>query len=324
MASGFRKHSPVIIYFVVASIVTMVILWSIANRINYISHMKSQINTMISNINEMGFDFAYDNFSTSYIPFTKAIKFENFRIYNLYEGEEFALNLGDMSISTPFINHNKISISLGGEQHLITKRDDLIVAIKSISIYSEYRNKKMKKISIETGDVYINKLMNIGNLKIDLSKVDDGQNIAKIDTLITNVKIDDSLSFPLIRNIDKLALNLEIPIGFKLRANNSKIYIDKAIVKWDPLLLVGKGNIYMNADGLDIRLNTTSKGLFETLEMINQAKLLDEDSFEILKIMIETESYKLRPEDKYNTTTTSIRYKSSQVSINSVPICKQQ
>ena len=72
------------------------------------------------------------------------------------------------------------------------------------------------------------------------------------------------------------------------------IDIPNLIIQWDPLTLVGRGNINFNENFAPrITFNTSSKGILRLLNDLQQRELLDSSSVFIANIMLKNKAYKL-------------------------------
>ena len=98
------------------------------------------------------------------------------------------------------------------------------------------------------------------------------------------------------------------------------IDIKKLIVEWAPLTMVAHGDLYFNEKLAPVlHLNTSSKGLEETIDML-QDNFLESKGVFVAKILLNNKSFKLNKDDKYYTVTTPININSNQILIENIPI----
>lgn len=304
---GNSKYSSLIISFIATTIISILLLWVIATRIYYIITVEKHTKEFIVELNKQGYDLAYEEFSKSYIPFTNPISFKNIKIYNLCDDMKVEISFENVKISKPIFNFSIENINFQGNKEIVLGDEKHELDINRMLIKHKDSN------DFIMADVSVNNLIKFGHINIK-------QQEDRYEFDMQDIALNDKIEIPLLRHIEKLNLQIKLNNNFS-HINSNKIDIDKFIIRWEPLLLVGKGNIsFTPEENITFRTSTTSKGLLETLEMLNEKSMIDETGFDIVNMMLSTQAYRLNPEDKYSTITTSINMINNQILIGNVSI----
>ena len=149
---------------------------------------------------------------------------------------------------------------------------------------------------------------------------------------VNDVKINGLINYPLSSNIKLIYAKSNImgnitTDDFILTSLESWLqkggFIDvpNLIIQWEPLTLVGRGNINFN-ENFDPRIsfNTSSKGILRLLNDLQQREVLDSSNVFIANIMLKNKAYKINPEDEELTVSTPIKYSDKVLTIENLPI----
>ena len=94
-------------------------------------------------------------------------------------------------------------------------------------------------------------------------------------------------------------------------------------LNWKPLALVGRGSLYFNEKlEPNLHLDTSSKGLAESMDSMLQYQWLDGKGVFVSKILLGNKAFKLSPKDKYLTVIAPIDYKDSKLLIENITVAK--
>jgi hypothetical protein len=149
---------------------------------------------------------------------------------------------------------------------------------------------------------------------------------------INNVKINGLIDYPLSSNLKLLyakanimgKLIPEASILTSLESwlhNGGFIDVPNLIVQWEPLTLVGRGNINFNEKfATRINFNTSSKGLLTLLKGLQEREVLETSNVFIANIMLNNKAYKINPNDEEYTIVTPIGYADGKLTIENLPI----
>ncbi|MDD4556884.1 MAG: DUF2125 domain-containing protein [Alphaproteobacteria bacterium] len=318
--------------FVLTFVITTALGGFYVKRKIYIHSIQKQFSQITQKLNENGLDIAYDHLTFSYLPFSKIMTAENFIIYNMFDYGKFNWEMGKLSIKDSCTNFNKISLFPAPQQSITFNHHKFDLGLKDIRIVEQHNDKNIQSLALKVNGLTLNNLFEAEKLIIDLSLPENEKMTSKQSIELLNVKIDDQVETPLLRKIDRIMVKFDTygmidtqdhsdDILAKWQKKGGYANIEKFIVRWEPLVLVGKGNFTFDSDKQsNIKLNTTSKGLVETLEMLNEGKAIDNSGFYVVKILLDGKAYKLKEDDQYKTVTTSLMIKGNKVLLENVPI----
>ena len=99
------------------------------------------------------------------------------------------------------------------------------------------------------------------------------------------------------------------------------IDIPNIILQWEPLTLVGRGDISFSENfSPRIYFNTSSKGLLTLLNDLQKREVLDSSNVFIANIMLKNKAYKINNDDKELTISTPIGYSDNILTIENLPL----
>ncbi|MFV0626980.1 MAG: DUF2125 domain-containing protein [Alphaproteobacteria bacterium] len=332
MFSIIKKYRFALFTFVLTFVLTMAAFGFFIKRNSFISEIKKQITRSTELLNAQGIDVSYENLSFSRVPFAPIMSVENFRVYDVYDVAKFDWNLGNVTIKDNFFNFGKLSLFPAQKETITINNHKYDFGVNEFRIVEEHDEKNINKLSFELKNVTVGNLFDAEEINLKLKIPEQGRITSQNSIEFKQVQISDNVQTPLLRKIDRILLKFSTlgtiksedtsdNIWGKWIANNGSANIDKLIIRWEPLVLVGKGNLTFDSNKeSNIKLNTTSKGLLETLEMLNEQKTIDSASYYVVKLLIENKAYKLKEEDDYKTSTTSVMIKGSKVLLENVPI----
>ena len=106
-------------------------------------------------------------------------------------------------------------------------------------------------------------------------------------------------------------------------AQDGYIDVKKLMVNWSPLSLIGEGELNFNENYIPkIKLSTSSKGLFELIENLEQKKWLDSKGVFVAKILLENKAFKIKDSDKHLSVVTPISYNDNILTVEKISIKK--
>ena len=99
------------------------------------------------------------------------------------------------------------------------------------------------------------------------------------------------------------------------------IDVPNLIIQWEPLTLVGRGNINFNEEfSPRINFNTSSKGMLRLIKDLQQREFLESSNFFIANILLRNKAYKINPEDEELTISTPIGYADKKITVENLVI----
>ena len=108
-------------------------------------------------------------------------------------------------------------------------------------------------------------------------------------------------------------------MGWKDALGN--IEVNRLILNWKPLVLVGKGDISFTENLVpEMKLVTTSRGLVESMDNLEKAEVFDGKSVLVAKILLSTKMTKLQTEEDPEAVISTISVLPNQINIENIPM----
>ena len=93
------------------------------------------------------------------------------------------------------------------------------------------------------------------------------------------------------------------------------------MISWDPLLLVGRGDVHFNEKfEPKMSLHTSSKALLDLLNDLQDKKYLDRKGVFVANILLGAKAFKANENDNYYTITTPITYRDNKLAVENITI----
>ncbi len=305
-----------------------------------IALIKEQILKIEDSLMAAGYDIAYDDLSFSHFSPWQILRIENLRLYSLDENNYREWQCDEFAVSSGFFTGNKIRFHLSSRQSLhIGQHAWKMDAPKIMVEMTTDDNGIFQDFIYEAENLTVQKLLEIENIKFAMRRNNQKTIVSdspSVETFlnIKNVRIADYTGWPMNKEIDHLYLNANIIGNIEQRhtlndslydwiENNGYIDIAKMIINWKPLVLVAKGELYLD-DNLspDLTLNTSSLALTEVLDKLNQYGWLEDKGIFVAKILLNNKSFKRNQTDNYYTVTTPIKINNKQILIENIPVKK--
>ena len=309
-----------------------------ASRNLAIKYIKKNIAQSISYLNELGIDIAYDNIEFNSIMFYPLIKINNLKLYNTTSFNDWSINFNAIKAYPNILGTKKLRFT-STEGGIFTFNEFTSEMTSEEAFLDIIVNKnKMDELVLHTENFNIKDFAKINNITF-LLKSDKNPEIDSFTTSsytsmfeVNDVKINGLIDYPLSSNIKLIYMKSNImgkiqPDDFILTSLESWIqkggFIDipNLIIQWDPLTLVGRGNINLNEQfSPNISFNTSSKGLLTLLNDLQQQKILDTSKVFIANIMLKNKAYKINPDDEELTVSTPISYSNNILTIDNLEV----
>ena len=306
-------------------------------RVYGLNQLKREINKIQASLAEVGWDMAYDNAESSTFLLSAPLTFKNFRLYALDGSKEWKAE--EIKIKAGLFDNGHVIPEISRVQTLTVngKVYPAEIPVLDINLYFD-KTLGLKEISIEGMGWNIRGLATIDSLRLASQRMAP-LNISELTPFFENhleikgAQISEDVDFPLRKRIGRIYANANIIGMMKSRPTYTEslsdwlrlggvVDIRKLIVEWAPLTMVAHGDLYFN-EKLEPNLhwNTSSKGLAETLDML-QDNFLERKGVFVAKILLNNKAFKLNEDDLYDTVTTPININTGQILIENIPLKK--
>lgn len=332
------KYYLTLIAFIVAGSLTLLIESLFLQRTMAIAQIKKQIYLLDTSLQEIGYDFAYDDLSFSpFYPFAIA-RAENFRILSTNPNNYYEWSTSELKLSGGLFNTGNISINLGSKQYFQRgeKRFEYTIGESQINLKFAAPNGlkqwiiKLKNLNIK--DVADIEEINLASRRMAPQQINELSPFFENYLELKNITLNGLLDYPLSQKINRIYLNANLmgvikeDVSFRSRFESwvqlgGSLDIKNLVVNWPPFLIVGRGDFYFN-ERLEpnLHLNTSSKALFDLMNELGEKKVLDSKGIFVAKILLNNKAFKLNKDDKYYTVTTPIDYRDGKLSIENITV----
>lgn len=313
-------------------VVSFLVMWMVFARISGISQVKQELVKLIASLNEAGYDIAYDKISFSPIsPFSIA-KIKNFQLYN----NEWKWRIAELNINAGLLNFGNMSIKPSEKQEFVRDGESHPVDMSEANILLSFDNNGLYSILAEARKININGLADIKSLQAAVQRSEDKETkvyVVKLDA--RNIDLADN-SLNMENNIEEIFADLKINGGISngetyrqsmrlWQENGGDIEVNKLIINWKPLVMVGKGNLAFD-ENLEpqLQLVTTSKGLIETLDNLGKAGAVDSKNVFVAKILLGNKAQKIAEGKDDYSIMAPIFAAPGKVMIENIPIIEEK
>ncbi|MBE6468323.1 MAG: DUF2125 domain-containing protein [Alphaproteobacteria bacterium] len=309
-----------------------------ASRNLAIKTIKKNLSQIINHLNEFGLDIAYDNIEFNSMMFYPLVKIEGLKIYSATSLNEWALKFNTVKAYPNIIGTQRLRFqSIDGGTFKFNEYNSVMSSNETF-LDIIYNNQKFEELVLHAEDINIKDFAKIEKIAF-LSKYSEPSEIEAFTTPsyinmfeVNNVKINGLIDYPLSSNLKLLYAQANImgkfepdeifitSIGNWLHKGGF-IDVPNLIVQWEPLTLVGRGNINFNeALSPRINFNTSSKGLLTLIKDLQKRELLENSNVFVANIMLNNKAYKMNPDDEEYTIVTPIGYADGKLTIENLPI----
>ena len=332
-----RPNLFILLSAVASFVVVWLGIWTYMQRVYCLNLLNREIKKIQVSLMDVGWDIAYDKVESSTFPLFAPLTFQNFRLYTLDGRKEWKTD--ELKIKVGLFDCGHIIPQTSREQTLTIngKVYQAEIPVFDIDLYFD-KTLGLKEVSIEGIGWNIRGLGTIDSLQLASQRMAP-LNISELTPFFENhmeikgAHISEDIDFPLLRKINRIYTNANIigvisskqtyaeSVSDWLRLGGI-IDIRKLIIEWAPLTMVARGDLYFNEKlEPNLHLNTSSKGLNETLDML-QDNFLERKGVFVAKILLNNKAFKLNKDDRYYTVTTPININSNQILIENIPLKK--
>jgi len=309
------------------------------NRNAVIRSFKFGIGSMISDLNEVGIDVAYDDIEFDNIFIFPLLKIKNLSVYNLKGEKLWNVKIEKIFARPSFWGNRKIKFSTDGNISLIADNKNWqINTDETEMILRLNKNYKFNSFELYLNNVVIKDVAKVKKIVLALRGVTDKvkNNILPLSMEghleINNVQLNGLLDYPLTSNIRRIYTNLNLwgnfddNEGMLLGAENwlksgGFIDVSSLMISWDPLLLVGRGDVHFNENfEPKVSLHTSSKALFNLLNDLQNKKYLERKGVFVANILLGAKAFKSNEKDEHYIVTTPITYRDKKLSVENITV----
>lgn len=326
-----------VLAFILAFMLGLFFINLTMSRTYALKQLKAAIVNLEEYLNEFNLGMAYDDYSTSSVYTQPLIRFTNFE---LYSPGKWSLKLPELRIRNSVWNAGRFYIILGDEQTLSLGKDEniiitsenadlqvaantsgnlelLLAAIKNINVKNYFKIQELNLAGRRVGT------HNNGGLAMS---VFENHFEAK------NITLNGLLDYPLTSGISRIYAKTNFvgslnPEGSFTAAMENWLHqggyigIPNLVVNWNPLLLVGRGEINFN-EKLEpsLHLMTSSKGLTKLMDDLQDRDFLERKGVFVAKILLANKSFKLSEEDRYSSVITPLDFSNGKISVENITV----
>lgn len=334
-----KKGKWFLLSFLFAFVTMLTFIDITLNRNAAIKQFKLNFSHIIRNLNEVGLDIAYDNLQFNSIYPYPLIEIQNLQFYNLKGEHLWKLKISQVECYPELLNAQKLNFKIVNDGEFSFDKETKKLTSQRTEIQAEFDKKgELKEIQTYIDEANIKDFAKIRTIVLALRK---NQNIAPeralTQTIESHIEIRDAtlnglLNYPLTSEIKRIyaKFNLigEIDIQDSLPLatetwlhNGGYIEIPSLIINWDPLQLVGRGDIRFDEEfSPKLQLQTSSKAMLDLLEDLQNKNYLDKKGVFVANILLGAKAYKLNKDDKYLTISTPITYRENKLAIENITV----
>ena len=309
-----------------------------ASRNLAIKQIKANISQTISYLNEFGLDVAYDNIEFNSMMFYPLVKIENLKFYSVTSLNDWAIKFKTVKAYPNLIGTQRIRFTPtdGGTFTFNEFSSDMTSEETFLDIIT--KKSKFDELIFHTENINIKDFAKIEKA-VFLIKSENTPEVASFTTPsytsmfeVNNVKINGLVDYPLSSNLKLIYAKANI-MGKIIPDELAKVSLENwilhgglidvpnIILQWEPLTLVGRGDISFSENfSPRIYFNTSSKGLLTLLKDLQKREVLDSSNVFIANIMLKNKAYKINDDDEELTISTPIGYADKILTIENLPL----
>ena len=323
--------------FILAFLLGLFFINLTMSRTYAIKQLKSALVNLESYLNEFNLDIAYENYSTSSIYTQPLIRFTNFE---LYRPGKWSLKLPELRIRNSVWNAGRFYLILGNEQILSFGKDESITITADNADLQVAANSggHLELLLAQIKNINVKNYFKIQELSLAGRRVGTQNNgglplsVFENHLEAKNITLNGMLNYPLTSGISRIYAKTNfvgtLNPGESLTAamenwlhQGGYIGIPNLVVNWNPLLLVGRGEISFN-EKLEpsLHLMTSSRGLTKLMDDLQERDFLERKGVFVAKILLSNKSFKLSEEDRYSSVITPLDFSNGKISVENITV----
>ena len=309
----------------------------IVGRYNSLAHLRGEIIRLQDSLENTGWNIAYDELRFNIWWPLPLMEVDNFTLYSRYAPQR-EWNIGKLSINTGIFNFHKLQIQLSPQQELVWNDKEIELNFPKLDLSLTYSEDKGITEILASGDgMKFNDYAEIGEFRFGAqqmapNRLGNNYPFMEIHLLLKNIQLGNQIQTPLTSKIDKLYLNA-VQVGalqsqetyqesiFDWLAEDGRFDISELILEWQPLVMVGRGDLYFS-EKLEPRLHlsTSSKALISVMELLEEEHIFERKGVFVSRILLKNKAFKMNEQDEFKTVVTPIDYKDNKLLIENIPV----
>ncbi|MCQ2740899.1 MAG: DUF2125 domain-containing protein, partial [Alphaproteobacteria bacterium] len=295
---------------------------------------------IISYLNEFNLDLAYDKIEFNSMFFSPLVKISGLQLYNTKDLNNWALKFDEIKVYSNVFGDTRVRLDFSNNGLFSFNDFSTKMNADQTILEVSVKNNQIKEIIFHSEDINLHNFAKIKKAAFLVQKSKTANNQAANTTLpsyesffeINDVEINGLVDYPLSSHLKLIytkasvigIINPEDQLTASLETwlkDGGFIEVPNLVLQWNPLTLVGRGNINFN-EYFSPRLsfNTSSKGLLKLLNDLQKNGFLDSKNVFVANILLSNKAFKLNPEDEELTISTPITYADGEVNIENLTI----
>ena len=334
------SFSTTITSLFITAAISLLLIWIMLERVSTSDRIKQEIGKLQKYLVESGYDMSYEELNFSKLPFFTILTVKDLKIYSQDSNDYFEWHIPELRIDPDLFSLNKLSFKLSDEQTFQKGTEVYNAKFPRLSLTASFNKASgLNNISLVARGLDIDRLFSIEEIKFASQRMSP-QTISELTPFFESHMEMKGLDFasnqeiPISKRIEHLYFNANIKGVIKDEDSYQKsisswlnmggmIEIKRITMNWEPLTLVGRGDLYFNEE-LDpnLHLATSSKGLLETIDSFQERGMLDNKGVFVSKVLLGNKAFLLNEKDEHKTVTTPIDLRDDTLSVENVAIKK--
>ena len=314
----------------------LLIIWAVLARNYGVDSLKKELGKIIESVNVSGYDIAYDQIEFSTVSPFKIMEIKNFKLYKIAD-TRWELTIPEVRLNADILNYKKLNLDVSRHALLNIGQQEYPVNLEGAVISLTFDDCGFYNLAGEMRDLLISRIAKIETVKFATQRtqakaltgskpfLENYLELANIDLLTNN-------TWNMSPRIDEFYINANI-IGKitgaksyqqalrKWKDNDGSIEVKKLILNWKPLVMVSRGNIYLDGQfNPSLKLITTSKALIETMDNLEKAEVLEKKGVFVSKIVLSNKARKISEDEDFYTIITPLTLSSDEMTIEGIPV----
>ena len=304
-----------------------------------IKNIRWHLSKSISQLNEIGLDIAYDNISFSSLFFFPTAEISNLQIYNIKGTDQVSLKLKEVKAYSGIFSPSSLKFKSVSGGNFSINNENYALSSEETFLEISAKGSQLSELMLHAENIVLKDFANIRKIAFLLEPVKHSSSNSSVRLPqyesffeLNDMKINGLVNYPLTSELKLLYIKSEIlgkfvpeeQIMTSLETwlkNGGYIEVPNIIVQWQPLTLVGRGNIHFNEKfSPRISFNTTSKGILRLIDDLRKNEFLDSKNVFVANILLSNKAVKINPDDTEFTIKTPIHYSDKKLSIEHLPI----
>ena len=310
---------------------SLLVIWALLARNYGVERFKQEFEKTIAGLNDMGYDVAYDDISFTAISPFKIATIKNFKLYKKDSDKFWAWNVEELGVNASILNYGTLIFYFSDKQSVQFGEETFSAHAESLSLKARFDEDGLYNLLLRTKKFEAEALFSVKEFRWAIQRMDDEQKYnSKTD--IRHIALLNSASWHMSDVIDEFFADIDIYGEFKAAQSYrdslmewkgalGNIEVNRLILNWKPLVLVGKGDISFTEELIpEMKLVTTSRGLVETMDNLETAEVFDAKSVLVAKILLSTKMTKLQSEEDPEAIISTIAVLPNQLNIENIPM----